>query len=327
MAIVQPAGTYVSTASTGSTTSSISLTVPALAKAGDILVICAVAERAEIPVVRLNNSTNLTNIRSESSVNISAWFGWRRLVASDLGGSVTVTNSAARRQSLSLQIVENAMDPTFVNQPVSLQPAGVTTKTGPTWTPTVDNSLAVGLWAIARPISPYTGYSFTTAAPFVERTEATSTYATGINATTYTTARLLAAGSANSQQAGNSITCTSAPYDSMSTVLVFAPTTSTSNPQPNVEVHTPMAIIDCTGSLPGNNGTLSYSISPSAGVIEAKEGYFAVPQTATPQVFNITITETGGGIATTPVTVPAAGGGTGTKTGVEIVRWQFGAWY
>lgn len=330
MAITMPTGTFVWIASADSTHTSLSLPVPPGAAAGDVLVIAASAERAEIPVVRLNNATTgLTVVRSESSTNICAVFAWKRLGAAELTAPVTVTNSAARRQSLSLLLIKGANDPSFVNQPISLQASGVSAKTGPGWTPSADNALAVGLWAIARPITPYTGYSFTSTAPFVERTEATSAYATGINATTFTSSRLLGAGSSGIAQAGETIHCTTSPFDSMATVLVFSPQASVGNPQPHISILQPMAVIDCTGTTAANGGALNFTISPSVGVIEHSEGYFAVPQTTVPQIYNVTIIETGGGSTISQVTVPAlpsSGGTGGNGTGVEIVRWHSGGW-
>lgn len=330
MAISMPTGTFVSTVSPapGNTTASINNPVPSGASAGDVLVICAATAFSEIPTVRFNNATTgLTVFRSEASTNLSTVFAWKRLGAADLTGNVSVTNSTLRRQSLSLLIVRGATDPTFVNKPFDSATTGIATTTGPTWTPPADNALMLGLWALARPVSPYTGYSFTTSA--FERTEATSQYTGNINATTYTSSRLLGVSTSGVAQAGETITATSAPFDAMGSALVFAPQAVVGNPQAHISILQPMAVIDCTGTTPANGGALSFTISPSVGVIEHSEGYFAVPQTTVPQIFNVTIIETGGGSTVSQVTVPAlasGGGSGGTGTGVEIVRWHSGGW-
>jgi hypothetical protein len=328
MAVSIPTGGAASVASSTSTTTTISVTVPSVAQAGDILLIAGMAERAEIPTVRLNNATTgLVTGRSESSVNISVLFAWKRLTSADLNGSVAVFNTAARRQAIGLLLVRGAQDPVFSNHPFDGQSSTESAKTPGTYTPAANSSLVVSTWAIARVITPYTGYTFSSSAPWAERIEKSGTYASAIEPTIYLTTNQLGTGTAGVPQANVTVTSTTTSWDSITSTVVFAPSAA-ANPTARASVIQPIAEINATGSTTGAGGTLTYSISPSAGVSQPDPGIFLVPYTNSPQTFTITVSETGGGSSTVQATVPAApSSGTITNTtGVETVRFTSGAW-
>lgn len=319
---------WTSAASNSNTTTTVSTVVPSTAGAGDLLLIAAVAERAEIPTVRLNNSTTgITIGRSEASTNISVVYAWKRLSAADLGGTVTMVNTAARRQALGTVMVRGALDPTFVNHPFDGQSSSVNAKTPAPWTPTANSSLGVALWGMARVISPYIGYTFTASAPWVERVETSGTYTGGIEPTVYIATELLGGGTANVAQTNLTVTATTASWDSMPTTVVLAPSAA-ANPVARATVIQPIAEINATASTASSGGTLSYSINPSVGVTQPDPGIFLVPYTNSPQVFTITVSESGGGTSTVQATVPAApsSGNITNTTGVETMRFVSGAW-
>lgn len=328
MAVLAPAGGWVSVASSLSTTTTLSLTVPSVASAGDVLLIVGVAERAEIPVLRLNNvTTGLTTGRSESSTNISTLTVWKRLAASDLGGTISIVNTAARRQALSAIVVTGALDPVFTNHPFSGQTSTTQSKTAPSYTPGFNSSLVVSAWTIARVISPYTGYTFTASSPWVERVEASGSYTGGIEPTVYLATNTLGSSTAAVAQTNVTVTATTASWDSMTSTVVFAPSAA-ANPTARATVIQPIAEIDATGSTSGSGGALTYSITPSVGITQPKPGIFLVPYTNSVQNFTITVTEAGGGSSTVQASVPASPGSTNitNTTGVETVRFVSGAW-
>ena len=75
----------------------------------------------------------------------------------------------------------------------------------------------------------------------------------------------------------------------------------------NTQQYDDYTIIDARGSTAGAGGTLTYTITPTAGVIEAIEGVFLVPRASTDTVYTITTHESGTNLTdnTPTVTVPA----------------------
>lgn len=328
MSVSIPTGGWASVASPDSTTATQSLIVPTAASAGDVLLIAAIAERTEVPTVRLNGvTTGLTIGRSESSVNISTVLTWKRLTAADLGGTVAIVNTALRRQALGVVILRGSLDPVFTNHPFSGQATATTAKTPPSYTPAFNNSVAITAWGIARVISPYTGYTFTGSSPWVERVEASAQYTGNINPTVYLASNLLGTGTASVAQTNVTLTATTASWDSMTSTVVFAPSAA-ANPTARATVIQPIAEINATASTPGAGGALTYSISPSVGITQPDPGIFLVPYTNSVQNFTVTVTEAGGGSSTVQASVPASPGSTSitNTTGVETVRFHSGAW-
>lgn len=86
------------------------------------------------------------------------------------------------------------------------------------------------------------------------------------------------------------------------------------------------AKVDATGSAAVNGGTLSYSMSPSTGVLQPTTGVFYVPQTSSAQTFTLTVTESGGSSTNSSVTVPALVSAASSGTSVLTQRYIGGSW-
>lgn len=86
------------------------------------------------------------------------------------------------------------------------------------------------------------------------------------------------------------------------------------------------AKIDATGSRPAGTGALSYSLTPTTGVLQPSPGIFYVPQAATSSVYALTVAESGAGSTTRNVTVPALTAAASSQTTVMTQRYIGGSW-
>lgn len=86
------------------------------------------------------------------------------------------------------------------------------------------------------------------------------------------------------------------------------------------------AKVDATGSAAVNGGALSYSLSPSTGVLQPTAGIFYVPQTSSAQTFTLTVSEAGGSSTNSSVTVPALVSAASSGTSVLTQRYIGGSW-
>lgn len=86
------------------------------------------------------------------------------------------------------------------------------------------------------------------------------------------------------------------------------------------------AKLDATGSHPAGSGTLSYSLSPSTGVVQPSTGIFYVPQASAATVYTLTVTESGAGTSTQNVTIPALTAAASSQTTVMTQRYIGNVW-
>lgn len=86
------------------------------------------------------------------------------------------------------------------------------------------------------------------------------------------------------------------------------------------------AKLDATGSRAIGSGALSYSLSPSTGVVQPSTGIFYVPQASTTSVYTLAVTESGGGTTTRNVTIPALTAAASSQTTVMTQRYIANTW-
>lgn len=99
-----------------------------------------------------------------------------------------------------------------------------------------------------------------------------------------------------------------------------------SGPTIATTIHGGYAKLDATGSTAIAGGALTYSISPSTGVIQPTTGIFYIPQASGPSVYTLTVSESGGGTSTRSVTIPASTAAASSQTTVMTQRFIGGAW-
>lgn len=329
MSLSIPGGGWGAVATGNSaSSSSLSLALPGSGGllAGDVLLIQAVAERAEIPTLTLSNGAALSTIRSEAHTDLSVRFSWRRLSSADLSATIRMANTAARRQALGWVVVRQATDPQFVNQAFdgAQGGTGVSTKNGPSFVVPGDPVIAVSLWAVAASQAPYTGRTITTEWAG-KRYAVAAGYTGGINPAITCDGLLITAANGQANN-GESITVSGGSYESLNTLAVFQQQGAAATPPTVVAKTVPGTIIDATGSAPGQGGTITYTISPTTAVTTLSPGVWSAAPTVQ-TTYTITGTESGTGLKdTAQVTVtPPSGGGT-TSGRVNSYRSNGSGW-
>lgn len=292
---------------TASSALSISVTMPSGAASGDAVLVVAASERAEVPTVTIGgSSTGIVNDRSTSTTNLSVLYAWKRLGSTDVGATITATNTANRIHALAVLVVRGTNDPTFTDGAFIAAANSVYTATGPSVTPSADSALLAGLWAFDYPVSPYSGYTWTST--WTEQVEADGTYTTAINPTAFITTKQLGTGTSGAAVAGEVVTNTGQKFEAIPSVAILTPavTTPPSPPTAKVTGTVGQAVIDATGSTTTNGGTLSYAISP-AGPVQLAPGIWRVTQGNTAATYTVTVTETSSaGTASKQVTYTVA---------------------
>lgn len=99
-----------------------------------------------------------------------------------------------------------------------------------------------------------------------------------------------------------------------------------SGPSINTSVVPGYAKLDATGSAAVNGGALTYSLSPTTGVIQPSTGIFYVPQASTASTYTLTVAESGAGTSTRSVTIPALTAASSSQTTVMTQKYVGGSW-
>lgn len=86
------------------------------------------------------------------------------------------------------------------------------------------------------------------------------------------------------------------------------------------------AKLDATGSAAVSGGALTYSVSPSTGVVQPSTGVFYIPQASTSSTYTLTVAEAGAGTSTRSVTIPALTSAASSQTTVMTQKFIGGAW-
>lgn len=315
---------------------SVSAAPDAAAAAGDLALIVCANDRGSVAPVVTAATAGYTTGYAIASTNLGAEMGWKRLTSSDLGQNFTATYSTARRAAIAVVVLRGADDPVFTNGALT---SSATTHTGPSATPAVNNSMLIGLNALALVQAPFARTFAASGTGWSEDAEDISTNA-GSNAVVEVAHRLLSGGAAVSQS-GVVLTPsdTSTALVSYRSTVVVAPAANILPTQTISANQTAAAASSVTVSTVASDsdGTIAsyawtgtrYTVGAAPAAISITTGSTTNSITYTSgavgslDVLSCLVTDNSGGTntATTEVRVPTTGellplwgyGGTGTS--------------
>lgn len=152
------------TASNSASTTSISTTVHASTVPGDLIIVETIAERGTLLPTLGGTLTGLQVERNELGSNLGVVLAWKFADVGDAGKTVTSDVTTSRRLALSVAVFRGAGTPAFVHTPYDSGSAG--TLQGSAYTPTDNDSLAIGAFGFnatgtpfTRTFTPSTGYT------------------------------------------------------------------------------------------------------------------------------------------------------------------------
>lgn len=206
--------------SAGGSASTVTATVPAAAKVGDLLVISVTAERGLIPT--LSGVNGLTGVLAAADgTTVSVRSGYKFLTQADLGVTVTATVPTIRRMAITAAVWRGVGSVDIAT--AAAQTASGGTETTPGITPSRNGSVLVGLIGHTSNASPWTA-TFTPGSGWTERVEVRSTHPSAANPTTYLEDRTLGGG-AGTAQSGATATATLAGQRYFAATLALGPQT------------------------------------------------------------------------------------------------------
>lgn len=263
---------------------------------GDLVLIAAISERTEIPTVSYaGTSTGVNIIRSTGNTNYGSVIAWRRiLTSSDLGASVSMSNTAGRRQTLGVIVIAGAQDPVITSGVNAGIGPSVTTDTAPAVTPTAADAFLVAIMSYLPYSGTLYGRTSTVASPYTERVDAMGAYTGGSNPGIAIATQQLTGGSGVSQ-AGATWTVSESNFNAIADTITLLPATVTSAPDLTLTDKGALYVFEASGVAKGG-GTLSFSISQVSGVtttpIALGTQRWGVTQDTQPLVYQVVETET-----------------------------------
>lgn len=323
--------TQVGTATSGPVVTASVLTNAALlptgSQVGDVLVAVGSVERGDVlPTF----PASWTVLRSEArSTTNSATIAWKRAVAADItAGSVTATVSAGRRMRAGCVAYRGAADPVHVSGAGVGNGSGVSTLTGPTASPTVNDSVLVSIMGIATNSAPLQGRNYTVfSGGHTELVDAWSD-STSSNAGVHIAHRFLT-GQAGVSQAAIVLTDVAGASSSyIPSVLVIAPSSTTTPPTAVGDLSYDVATVDLSASTPAVPGAvLTFSVTPTTQLIqEWAPGKFLFLRSTADVEYTFTVSEAGGLSTTLIRTVGAKGTAVGVIGTSEKVTLLASVW-
>lgn len=199
MAVTRVGSSTLSPITTASTLT-VTATLPTGSAAGDVLIGVGTHERStEIPAI----PAGFTSVRGSSQGSaVSGRHFWKRLNSTDIStGSVTITSAGGRRQKLGLAVYRGCADPVYVTGTSVSNPGTVQTLTGPTATPTVNDSMLVSVMSLSSTAAPLQGRTYSVTAGSYTELADEWTNSTSANAGVHIAERLLSGGAGVSQAA------------------------------------------------------------------------------------------------------------------------------
>jgi hypothetical protein len=204
----------------------VSGTVPGTVAVGDVALLVCSGERDLVPSISFPTAGYTSVEAATNATSNTSQKGWKRIAAGDLGGTISGTVTTSRRMGLAVVFYRGANDPVFTHSGLVINDTADVTAEHPNISPLANDAFLVSMMASNNNVSPFQR-TYTSAAGWTERVEASSQSTTANNATAYVADKLLV-GQSGVAQTGNVVT------DASGTKFTYYASTASLTPQGTV---------------------------------------------------------------------------------------------